>query len=370
MTVPFLDLHAQYESIKDEIDLAIGDVVATSSFVGGKYVDRFEKQFASYQQSEYCVGVGNGTDALEIAIEALQMPAGEILVPANSFIASSEAVTRGGHDVVFCDVDPTTYTVDLIDAQTKVSDRSVAIMPVHLYGQPCDMDSVLEFASKHGLRVIEDCAQAHGAEWMSRRVGSFGDLATFSFYPGKNLGAYGDAGAVLTDDAELAARVRMIANHGRLSKFAHELEGRNSRLDGLQASILSAKLPHLESWTERRREVARAYRQRLQGVPNLILPGEVQGSRHVYHLFVIRTMSRDALQAYLRERGIQTGVHYPVALPKLDAYSRLRTADEEMFANRSDSELLSLPIGEHISEQDVAEVSEAIVDYLSKDRSL
>lgn len=362
--IKFLDLAAQYQSIKPEIDAAISNVIKDSAFIGGKYVKAFEQQFADYVGANYCIGVANGTDALEIAIEAAQLPPGsEIIVPGNSFIASAEAITRCGHKVVFADVDHGCYTLTAETVRSKLTERTKAIIAVHLYGHPCDMDALLEICSARGLILIEDCAQAHGAEYKDRRIGTIGHLAAFSFYPGKNLGAYGDAGVITTQDEALATRARMIANHGRIGKYDHEFEGRNSRLDGLQAAILSAKLPHLESWTQRRIEIATYYLQHLAGIEGLILPERKDWARQVYHLFVVRTTRRDELKAFLAERGIETGVHYPIALPKLNAYAYLGTPDSNAFYNQTDTELLSLPIGEHLTIENIAVVVAALKEF-------
>ncbi len=360
--IKFLDLHAQYLSIKSEIDDAIAAVINDTAFIGGKYVTSFEEEFATYQDAAFCVGAGNGTDALEIALESFDLaPGSEVIVPANSFIATSEAVTRSGHKVVFCDCEPGSYTLSPEDAGLRITSDTRAIIPVHLYGRPCDMDAVMALAKQHNLRVIEDCAQAHGAEFRGKRVGSFGDAAAFSFYPGKNLGAYGDAGAIVTNDESIAMRCRMIANHGRTGKYNHEFEGRNSRLDGLQAAILSVKLRHLDTWVTRRIATAALYRSGLTGCPGIMLSDvETSGMRHVFHLFVIRTKQRDQLQCYLREQGIETGIHYPVALPGLPAYASPGQADEKMFAKQSADGLLSLPIGEHLAEEDIQRVISAV----------
>lgn len=355
--IKFLDLGAQYLTIKSEIDLAIKSVIEESAFIGGKYVANFEKEFAEYVSAAHCVGVANGTDALEIAIEALNMPLGsEVIVPANSFIASSEAVTRQGHKVVFSDADAESYIISIEDIKKRITPKTKAIMVVHLYGHPCDMDVLFELAEEHGLYIIEDCAQAHGAEYKGKKVGSIGHIATFSFYPGKNLGAYGDGGAITTNDKELAKKCRMIANHGRIAKYNHEFEGRNSRLDGLQAAILSVKLKYLPEWTERRIEIAEYYLEHLNGVEGVVLPVRQCWAKQAYHLFVIRTEKRDELKDYLVKCGIQTGVHYPISLPKLAAYEYTQQAQESLFANKSDKTLLSLPIGEHLSIQDIEQV--------------
>lgn len=348
--IKFLDLHAQYLSIKDEIDTAMAAVISESAFIGGKYVKQFEEHFADYQQAKYCVGVGNGTDALEIAIEALNLPKGsEIIIPANSFIASAEAVTRTGHKIVFCDVNQDDYTINLDDIKQRISHKTSAIMAVHLYGHPCNMDPLLELAQQHNLKIIEDCAQAHGAEYKGKRVGAIGDVGCFSFYPGKNLGAYGDGGAIVSNDEALATKCRMIANHGRIAKYDHEFEGRNSRLDGLQAAILDVKLKYLDKWTEHRIMIANEYLKQLRDLTEITLPVKQEWAKQVYHLFVIRHPNRDELQAKLKKNGVQTGVHYPLALPKLAAFKYLGQSEENGFAWQSYRELLSLPISESFS---------------------
>ena len=364
--IRFLDLAAQYENLKSEIDAALSATITGSAFIGGAGVARFESEFAAYQNAECCVGVGNGTDALEISIEALDLPPrSDIIVPANSFIASSEAVTRAGHNVVFADVDADTFLLDPHDVEKRLTENTAAIMAVHLYGQPCDLEPLLKMSETHDLRIIEDSAQAHGAETAGRRVGAIGDVGTFSFYPGKNLGAYGDAGAIVTNDPKLAKKCRMIANHGRLDKYDHAFEGRNSRLDGIQAAILSVKLRHLDEWIEHRNRVAAAYSVGLDGIDGLKIPRLRIDVRHSFHLYVVRTDRRDELASYLAEREIQTGIHYPVSLPRLRAYRHLGQADDAMVANRQDATLLSLPIGEHLNEGDVAHVIDSIKDFYS-----
>jgi dTDP-4-amino-4,6-dideoxygalactose transaminase len=362
--IKFLDLHHQYQTIRPEIDSAIQAIIEKSAFIGGTAVKAFEDAFAEYQQSAHCVGVANGTDALEIAIEALGLPQGsEIIVPANSFIASSEAVTRCGHRVVFADVNPDSYTLDLGDVERRITSRTRAVVAVHLYGNPCDMSGLLVLANRNSLKLVEDCAQAHGAEYKGRRVGALGDVGVFSFYPGKNLGAYGDAGAILTNDAELAKKCWTIANHGRIDKYNHLMEGRNSRLDGLQAAILNVKLRHLDSWVDRRNAIARRYLAGLNHLDGLTLPtvhGEV---RHAFHLFVVRLTDRDGLRTHLDRCGVESGIHYPIALPKLAAYGYLKQASESMCANRMDSEVLSLPIGEHLTDRDVDVVIDAVKSF-------
>ena len=357
MTIQFLDLARQYENIKPEIDAAIRGVIAEAAFVSGPYVKRFEEAFAAYNRVEHCVACGNGTDALEIALEALNLePNSEVVVPANSFIATAEAVVRVGLKVVFCDCDAYDYTISIDSLRGKISRHTRAIIVVHLYGHACDMDAVLEIAATYHLRVIEDCAQAHGCEFKGVPVGTIGDIGAFSFYPGKNLGAYGDAGANLTRDANIAKRMRMIGNHGRVAKYNHEFAGRNSRMDGLQAAILSAKLPHLDSWVSCRRQLARRYDEGLAGLVDLVRPIVRPWSIHAYHLYVVRTARRDEFREFLGSHGIETGVHYPISLPKLAAFSSVSQCGDNLLANSIDSQLLSLPIGDHMTIADVDEV--------------
>jgi dTDP-4-amino-4,6-dideoxygalactose transaminase len=362
--IKFLDLHGQYLSIKSDIDSAIQNVIQTSAFIGGEELQKFEAAFAAYQQAEFCVGVGNGTDAIEIALEALNLPAGsEIIVPANSFIATSEAVTRSGHRVVFADIKIDTYTLDPVSVEKLIGPKTAAIIAVHLYGHPCDMDALLNLARKNNLRIIEDCAQAHGAEYKGKRIGAIGDVGAFSFYPGKNLGAYGDGGAITTNNTDLAKKCRMIANHGRIDKYNHQFEGRNSRLDGLQAAILNVKLKYLDGWINHRNLLANVYLSDLSGLSDVTLSQIDSNVRHAFHLFVIRVENRDELAAYLLADGIQTGVHYPIALPKLSAYEYLAAVTDTPIANQHDHQLLSLPIGEHLTVDDVRFVFSKVSEY-------
>ncbi len=364
--IKFLDLKNQYLSIQAEIDQAMADVIQRSAFIGGSEIKDLERDFAAFQNAKHCVAVANGTDALEIVIEALELPSGsEIIVPANSFIASSEAVTRSGHRVVFCDCDPGNYTISIESLRSKITSKTKAIMAVHLYGHPCNMGALGEVADEFGLKIIEDCAQAHGAEFNDNRIGAIGHIGTFSFYPGKNLGAYGDGGAIVTNDDELAKKCRMIANHGRIEKYNHIFEGRNSRLDNLQAAVLNVKLKYLESWTEKRIAIADRYLEGLKDMEQITLPFRESWARQVYHLFVIRTDRRDELKAYLQERNIQTGIHYPIALPKLQAYKYTAQESEDFFANQTDTLLLSLPIGEHMTLEDADIVIAAVKEFYS-----
>jgi dTDP-4-amino-4,6-dideoxygalactose transaminase len=365
--IKFLDLKTQYDGIKLEVDEAIKDVIQKSNFIGGSAVRQFEENFANYIGSKYCIGVGNGTDALEISIEALKLPAGsEIIVPANSYIASAEAVTRSGHDVIFADVDSNSYVISIEDLKKKITSKTKAIIAVHLYGHPCNMEELKEIALKYNLFIIEDAAQAHGSEFNGIKVGKIGDISAFSFYPGKNLGAYGDGGAITTDDFNLAELCKKISNHGRITKYDHEFVGRNSRLDSIQASILNVKLKHLDKWNNKRIEVANKYLSKLKGVGDIILPQRQIWAKQAYHLFVIRTKKRDKLKNYLLEKGIETGIHYPISLPKQKAYYYKNKFKENLFSNLSDTTLLSLPIGEHLTNMDVDYIVDTIKVFFGR----
>ncbi len=345
MDIAFIDLKKQYRTIQDEIDAKVHDVISEAAFIGGKYVRNFEYDFARFCNAQYCVGVGNGTDALYIALRSLGIGAGdEVITAANSFIATSEAVTMSGGSVVFVDCDPQTYNIDVDKIEPAITQKTKAIIPVHLYGQPAHMSRVKEIAAKYNLFIIEDASQAHGATIDNQRVGTFGDVACFSFYPGKNLGAYGDAGAIVTNNEALARQCRMAINHGSTEKYNHRFEGVNSRLDGLQAAVLSVKLRYLEDWTKRRCANAALYRQFLKG-SHVICPTESTGLGHVYHLFVVRLAGRDKIRAALKQRGIATGIHYPIALPFLDAYVHLGHRPSDFpVAHQYAAEILSLPM--------------------------
>jgi len=372
MNIPFVDLHSQYLSIKHEIDEAIQKVIAETAFVGGKYTNEFENTFAKACQAKYCIGVGNGTDAITIALKALDIKKGdEVITAANSFIATSEAITNAGAKVVFVDCDPKTYNIDIHKIEEKISGKTKAIIPVHLYGQPADMVSISEFAKKHNLYVIEDSAQAHLAEYYHgnqwTKVGTFGNIATFSFYPGKNLGAYGDAGALISNDEILAKKIKMIANHGRIAKYDHEFEGMNSRMDGLQGAILNVKLKHLPEWIKKRRSAAEIYNDLLSSVGEIITPFVKDNVKHVYHLYVIRTKERTALQEYLKSVGISSGIHYPIALPNLTAYKYLgHTPGDFPIASANQSEILSLPIFPEITIEQIRYVTDHIKKFYHK----
>jgi dTDP-4-amino-4,6-dideoxygalactose transaminase len=368
MKIPLVDLKAQYEGIKDEIDTIMPEVISQSAFIGGPYVQAFEEAFAEFCEAKHCIGTGNGTDALFIALKSLGIGAGdEVITAANSFIATSEAITATGARVVFCDINPQTYNIDVDQVEAKITPRTKAILPVHLYGQPADMDPLLELARRYELKIIEDAAQAHGARYKGRRAGSLGDIACFSFYPGKNLGAYGDGGAIVTDDEELALKVRMFANHGRVEKYNHQIEGMNSRLDGLQAAILSVKLKHLEEWTESRRQLASLYNELLAN-SGIITPVESVDVLAVYHLYVVRVANgvRDSVCQELLRRGIGVGIHYPIALPNLQAYSHLSKPERACpEATAASGEILSLPLYPELKKAEALSIIETLCECYS-----
>lgn len=353
MPVPYADLYLQYQSIKPEIDAAIESVIRDSAFIRGSYVEAFEKEFAAAAEVRHCVSCANGTDALYLAMAALGVqPGDEVITTAHSWISTASMITHARGTVVFCDTDGSTFTIDPAAIEAAITPRTVGIIPVHLYGQPADMDAILAIAKKHNLWVIEDCAQAHLARYKGRQVGTFGDAATYSFYPGKNLGAMGDAGAVVTQDGNLAARMAMLARHGGLTKHQHKIEGINSRLDGLQAAILSVKLRHLPQWTKARQAAAEIYDAGLNQIEDVEIPTVAGDRSHVYHLYTIQHPRRDELAAHLGANGVQTAINYPTALPFLEAYSRFGHRPEQFpNAYRQQTRILSLPMFAEITGQ-------------------
>jgi len=366
MKIPFVDLHAQYLSIKNEIDRAITDVIAESAYIRGRHVDAFEEAWAKTLGVKRCVSCANGTDAIYIALRGLGVkPGDEIITSAHSWISTSETITQAGGRVVFCDTDEETFTIDPEDIERKITPATVGIIPVHLYGQPADMDAIMAIARKHGLWVLEDCAQAHLAKYKSQFVGTFGNAATFSFYPGKNLGAYGDAGCVVTNDERLAEWMTTFARHG--GKNDHVMEGINSRMDGLQAAILNAKLPHLSAWTEARRCVAACYNGLLEQLGDVITPRVAAGRDHVYHLYVIRTENRDALREHLTQAGISTVLNYPKALPFYPAYAYLGHVPQDFpVAYFNQSRILSLPIYPEMTKEMIIRTVESIDSFFQE----
>src|SRR5580698_3841896 len=358
MAVPYADLHLQYQSIKSEIDGAVAAVIRDSAFIRGPYVDAFEREFAAAVDARHCISCANGTDALYIAMAALKVkPGDEVITTAHSWISTSAMITHAGATPVFCDTDAQTFTIDPAAIESAITPRTVGIIPVHLYGQPADMDAIMAIARKHKLWVIEDCAQAHLARYKGQQVGTFGAAATYSFYPGKNLGAMGDAGAVVTNDGALAEHMTMLARHGGLTKHQHHIEGINSRLDGMQAAILSATLPHLPDWTKARQHAAGIYDAGLNQIEDVVVPWVGADRTHVYHLYTIQHPRRDALAAHLNAHGVQTVINYPIALPFLEAYRRFAARAEQFpNAHRDQGRILSLPMFAEITREQQDEV--------------
>ena len=357
MKIPFVDLHAQYLTIKPEIDAAIQDVITNSAYIRGPHVDKFEQLWSEALGVKHCVSCANGTDALYITMRGLGIkPGDEVITTAHSWISTTETITQAGGKVVFTDTEYDTFNLNAAQIESKITPRTVGIIPVHLYGQPAEMDAIMAIARKHKLWVIEDCAQSHLARYQGKLAGTFGNAATFSFYPGKNLGAYGDAGGLVTNDDKLADWTATFARHG--GKGEHIMEGINSRLDGLQAAILNVKVPHLAKWTEGRRKVAARYHELLADVGDLVLPKVAPDRDHVYHLYVIRTEKRDALKKHLADAGVGTVLNYPKALPFYPAYAYLGHQPRDFpVAYANQSRILSLPI--------FPEMTEAMMVYVT-----
>jgi len=362
--IPLVDLKAQNESIREELQAAMSEVIETSSFIMGPQINDFETDFAAFCGSRFAVGCSSGTSAIYLALAALGIGQGdEVITIPHTFIATVEAISLCGARPVFVDIDPETYTMDPALLEAAVTPRTKAVIPVHLYGHPTDMDPVMEIARRHGLKVIEDCAQCHGAEYKGRKVGTIGDIACFSFFPAKNLGAFGDAGAVITDDEALARSVRLQRNHGREGKYEHEMVGFNERMDTLQAAILRVKLRYLARWNEARRRNAAIYNDALRGTC-VGLPVERDWARHVYHLYVVRHPDRDGLQAHLKAAGVATGKHYPLPLHLQPAYSFLGYGKGDFPATeKAADEILSLPMYPELAEEQIGVVAQAVRDY-------
>jgi dTDP-4-amino-4,6-dideoxygalactose transaminase len=364
-SIPLADLQAQYRSIKPEIDLAIQQILDSSQYVLGKAVSDFEEAFAAAHGVRHCVGVGSGTDALHVALWAEGITAGdEVITVPFTFIATIEAISLLGAKPVLVDVDPRTYTMDPAELAKKITQRTKAILPVHLYGQTAKMDEIEQIAAGRKIPIIEDAAQAHLARFGAKCVGNFGKSACFSFYPGKNLGAYGEAGAVLTNDDNLAKKMRQLRDHGQSAKYKHEFWGHNYRMDGIQGAVLGVKLKHLERWTERRRQIASQYRDGLSGIGDIVLPYEYSQSYHVYHLFVIKTRCRNDLQAWLNGKGVSTGLHYPIPLHLQPAYSHLGFG-RGAFPKSEDAAdyCLSLPMYAELTSDQVEKVIESVKEF-------
>lgn len=367
MKVPFLDLKSQYQKIKAEVDREIQAVIDSCAFINGPATKNFEKNFAHYCGVKYAVGVANGTDALHLALRAIGVGKGdEVITAPNTFIATTEAITLAGAMPVFVDIHPKTYNIDVTKIEEKITPKTKAIIPVHLFGQPADMAPILALAKKYSLKVIEDACQAHGAFYHSSRVGSFGDVACFSFYPGKNLGAYGDGGAVVTNDEEIARNVARLADHGSLVKYQHDVEGVNSRLDSIQAAILNVKLKHLDQWNEQRWNNAHLYNEYLKDVDGIIPPVELENTKPVYHLYVIQAGDREELRQKLSSEGIGIGIHYPTALHQQPAYAYLEYPGGSFpVAEQCTSRYLSLPMFAELTEPMIKTVCDAIKKYVA-----
>ncbi len=363
--IPLVDLVAQHRDLEDELVAAFRRALATATLVGGAEVSGFEAEFAAFVGAAGCVGVGSGTDALRFAYQALGVRAGdEVITVPNTFIATTAALTQAGATIRFVDVDEGTLTLDPRALEAVITPRTVGIVPVHLYGQPADLDPIAAIAARHGLWIVEDAAQAHGAEYKGRRCGTIGRLAAFSFYPAKNLGACGVSGAVVGSDDAILATVRMLREHGESRRYHHDIEGYNGRLDAIQAAFLRIKLRRLAQWNDARRRHAARYREALADVAEVQLPLEAPYARHVYHLFVIRAERRDALQSRLTACGIATGLHYPVPLHLQDAYRHLGLGRGAFpVAERAAETILSLPMFPELTDAQVCRVAETIRDF-------
>jgi dTDP-4-amino-4,6-dideoxygalactose transaminase len=366
MKVPFGNLVKQYHNaVRNELQDSWKEILESGSFILGPQVETFERAFAGFCQTKYAVGVGSGTDALTLALRAVGIGYGdEVITAVNSFVATAEAIVHAGGVPVFVDIKPQTFNIDPMEIEAAITSRTKAIIPVHLYGQPADMNPILKIAKKRDLMVIEDAAQAHGAIYEGRRVGCFGHAACFSFYPGKNLGAYGDAGAVVTSDEKVAQRVSQLRDHGAEVKYQHEFLGYTSRLDSLQAAVLSIKLRHLHEWNQARRELARLYDELLSDIPGIITPRVMANVEHVFHLYVVRVErgNRTELQQYLRERGIQTLIHYPKPITATAAFAQFN-AQRFPHAEKAAESILSLPLFPELEKQQIEYVTEAIRGY-------
>lgn len=366
MKIPLVDLHAQYETIKPEIDAAIQRTIDKTAFILGPEAKQFEDHFAEFCGVTHAIGVDSGTAALHLAMMALNIGAGdEVVTTAHTFIATAEPISLLGARPVFVDIDPRTYNLDPNQLEAAITPRTKAIIPVHLYGQPAEMDPILEIARAHNVPVIEDAAQAHGALYRGRKIGSMGEMACFSFYPGKNLGAYGDAGALVTNNEELAHKIKMLRDHGRTTKYEHEITGYGYRLDGIQGAILDAKLRHLPEWNTRRRAHADYYTELLSNLDDsMVTPYEPPHVRAVYHLYVIRTRKRDQLLEFLKERDIEAGIHYPVPLHLQPVYKPLGCPQGAFpETERAAHEILSLPLYPELTHAQMERIVEIMREF-------
>jgi dTDP-4-amino-4,6-dideoxygalactose transaminase len=367
MTIPFVDLKIQYLNIKSEIDNAIFSVIEETAFIKGRFVATFEKEFAEIYGAKHCISVANGTDSIYVILKMLGIKEGdEVITVANSWISTSETISQTGATPIFVDIDEY-FTIDVTKIEEKITSKTKAIIPVHMYGQMADVIKVDEICKKHNLYMVEDCAQSHFSELDGIRAGLRGVASSFSFFPGKNLGAYGDAGCILTNNDEFADKFRMYANHGALIKHQHKIEGINSRLDGLQAAILSVKLRYIIEWTQKRIAVADLYSELLANVNNVCLPLRRANSKHSYHLYVIKAESRDELRAFLQDNGIACEIHYPTPLPFLAAYEYLNCIpDDYLTVLENQSKILSLPIYPEITKEQITYIVNKIKEFYNK----
>jgi dTDP-4-amino-4,6-dideoxygalactose transaminase len=366
MPIPFLDLKTQYRQIEAELKPVLETIMANGAFIGGPEVTAFEAEFAAFCGSPHCVGMSSGTDALRFAMMAVGLkPGDEVITVANTFIATTETITQAGGKPVFVDIDPATCTIDVNRIEEKITPGTRAILPVHLYGQPADMDPIMEIARRHNLAVIEDACQAHGALYKGRKAGAIGAVGCFSFYPGKNLGAFGDAGAAVTADEGIAAQMRMLREHGQSRKYYHDTEGYTARLDAIQAAVLRLKLKRLDAWTRARRENAKLYDRLLEGIPGVGFVREAAYSQSVYHLYVILADDRDGLQNYLGEKGIGTGLHYPLPLHLQKAYAHMGLNKGDLpVTERTAERLLSLPMFAELTAEQIEYVAGSVREYV------
>jgi len=360
MKVPFVDLKSQYLEIKNDIDNAIDSVINETSFISGKHAKSFENNFAKKYGVNYCVSCGNGTDAIYIVLKALDIGENdEVITVANTWISTAETISQTGASPVFVDINPDTYNIEINDIEKKITNKTKAIIPVHLFGHAVNMKEIKRICEEYNLYLIEDCAQAHFAEFNNQKVGTFGDAATFSFYPGKNLGAYGDAGGIITNNKSLSEKVRIFANHGALVKHHHSIPGINSRMDGIQAAVLNVKLKHIDRWTKMRIKNASYYNEVLDGIDGISIPTISDLSSHVYHLYVIRVDDRKKIINYLSENNINTGIHYPTPLPFLNAYKYLNHKPEDFPISWDyKDKILSLPM--------YPELTTEMIDYIAE----
>lgn len=362
MQVPFLDLKAHHEPLKDAFMAAITEVIAQNAFAGGPFVERFEREFAKFCGCEQAIGVGNGTDALWLSLLALGVgPGDEVITVPYTFMATAEAISFAGARPVFVDINEETYTMEPGALKAAITSRTKAIIPVHIYGQCADMDPILQIAEARKIPVIEDACQAHGAEYKGKKAGSMGTAAAFSFYPGKNLGAFGEAGAVTTNDGELAQKIRVLRDHGQAQKYKHSVIGWNARMDGIQGAVLRIKLQYLAANNEKRRKIAKAYDEGLAGVQRVTLPKVAAYGTHVYHLYAVRAQGRDELAKRLGARGIGTAMHYPIPVHRQEAYADLKLGLGSFpMAERCAAEVLSLPMFPELTSQQVEQVIEGV----------